>query len=59
MSYDHRPSDHAFTAFLAGCGDRFDGVEKLMFRFFKNHPGMDAMRATESALVAYAKGKRK
>lgn len=51
-------SDHAFTAFLAGCGDRFVGIEKTMHRYFKSHPGAAEYRAVEAALVAYAKGRK-
>jgi hypothetical protein len=58
VTYDLMSSDHAFTAFLAGSGDRFEGDEYRMFQFFKRHPGMEAMRATESALEAYAKGRK-
>ena len=58
MTYGWRPSDHAFEAFLASCGDRFEGDEHRMFRFFKSHPGADEYRAVEAALVAYAKGKK-
>lgn len=59
MTYETRPSDHAFTAFLAGCGDRFDGDEKRMFAYFRSHPGASEYAAVEQALMAYAKGKRK
>lgn len=58
MTYVWRPSDHAFEAFLASCGDRFQGDELRMFRYFKSHPGQSEYRAVEAALVAYAKGKR-
>ena len=51
-------SDHAFESFLATAGDRFEGDEYRMFKFFQRHPGMEAMRATEAALEAYAKGKK-
>jgi hypothetical protein len=52
-------SDHAFTAFLAGCGDRFVGIEKTMQRYFKSHPGAKEYAAVEAALAAYSRGKRK
>ena len=56
--YQMRSSDHQFESFLAGCGERFDGVEKTMYRFFKSHPGAAEFRAVEAAMVAYAKGKK-
>jgi hypothetical protein len=58
VTYEWRPSDHAFEAFLASCGDRFEGDELRMFRFFRSHPAAEEFRAVEAALVAYAKGKK-
>lgn len=58
MTYENLPSDHAFEAFLAGCGNRFVGIEKTMAAYFKSHPGAAEYRAVEAAMVAYAKGKR-
>ena len=58
MTYYERSSDHAFTAFLAGSGDRFEGTEKTMHAFFKSHPGASEYRAVEQALLAYAKGRK-
>ena len=59
MTYRVMHSDEAFTAFLAGIGpDRMYDDELRMFRFFERHPGQEVMRAMESAIQAYEKGRK-
>ena len=56
--YDLMSSDHAFESFLATAGDRFEGDEAVMFKYFRAHPGREEDAAIASALRAYAKGKK-
>jgi hypothetical protein len=59
VTYEWRPSDHQFEAFLASCGDRFQGDELRMLRYFRSHPGAAEYRAVEAALAAYSRRKKK
>ncbi|MDR6907495.1 hypothetical protein J2X63_003203 [Agromyces sp. 3263] len=59
MSYEEMTSDHAFTAFLAGVRPkRMYDDELAMYRYFEKHPGQLVMRAVESAIQAYEKGRK-
>ena len=59
MGDDVTAADHAFTAFLAACGDRFEGDEARMFAFFKSHPSLTDYSAVEADIKAYRKRKKK
>jgi hypothetical protein len=59
MGDDMSAADHAFMAFLAACGDRFEGDELRMFRFFQSHPSQSDYSAVEADIKAYRKRKKK